>query len=342
MSDTVAYNSLLAITPQKWKGNRSLHLPVAGAARPWLCRGFERPLLIVLPDSRQARNFFADANSIRPLPELSGLPNVELMPEIAIASFADDPQMLEAQKAERGEAMSRWVDEGGVLLATPGALMGPISFGGDRLELVKGEEISRTRLIDWLQAKGYERVDIVWSPGQYTYRGGIVDLFDPKDSYPMRVEFFDDEIESMRFFATDTQRSVRNFSRGEARALSSRKNARIGDFFPPDMHVVFVEPPELENAADSYAWLRAGVERELAHDEPMTWLDIERALSLSPRVRLVASVARGENETGIMGLPNFRGRRRDLESYCGDLKSRGISVLIVSETEHFRDWAEKT
>ncbi|MDR1943734.1 MAG: DEAD/DEAH box helicase, partial [Synergistaceae bacterium] len=33
---------------------------------------------------------------------------------------------------------------------------------------------------------------------------------------------------------------------------------------------------------------------------------------------------------------------RDLESYCGDLKSRGISVLIVSETEHFRDWAEKT
>jgi transcription-repair coupling factor (superfamily II helicase) len=289
----------------------------------------------------------ADAESMRAIPEIAGLNGIEALPEIAIASFGGDRQMLEAQKAERGEAMFRWArsDDCGILLATPGALMGPISLGGDILALRKGGETSRSRLIEWLAAKGYERTDIVWSPGQFTYRGGIVDLFDPKDSYPIRVEFFDDEIESMRYFATDTQRSVRNFSKGEVHALSSRRNVSIDDFFPADMHVLFFEPSLLENAADSYAWLRACVVRD--QDEPdmadtPEWLAIEKSLSLYPRIRITAGAAKGENETRIIGLPNFRGRTRDLEVYCANLTSRGISIHIVSETAHFRDWAEKS
>jgi transcription-repair coupling factor (superfamily II helicase) len=286
----------------------------------------------------------ADAEPLRHALGSCGLPAVEALSEIAIASFADDRQMLEAQKAERGEAMSRWADCGGILLATPGALMGPISLGGDRLALRKGEGMGRSRLIEWLSAKGYERTDIVWSPGQFTYRGGIIDLFDPKDSYPIRVEFFDDEIESMRYFATDTQRSVRNFTRGEVHALSSRRSIRVDSFFPADMNVLFIEPSELENAADSYAWLRAGVTRDLdeADSEGLAeWRDIEKSLSLYPRIRITASVAKGENGTGIMGLPNFRGRRKDLEAYCGGLASRGVSVHLVSEAAGFRDWADK-
>lgn len=338
MSGSSILNRLDALDANAWQRNQSLHLPVAGAARPWICRGFERPILFILPDSRQVRDFSSDAASIRPLVE--GLPGVEILPEVAIASYSDDPQMLEAQKAERGEAMHRWAENGGVLLATPGALMGPLSLGGDRLVLVKGEETSRAHLIEWLGGKGYERVDIVWSPGQFTYRGGIVDFFDPKDVYPIRVEFFDDEIESMRYFATDTQRSIRHFSRGEVHALSSRKAITLDRFFPADMHVVFMEPVELENAADNYAWLRAGVERDLETSEPVLWNEVEKILSLYPRIRVTANVAKGEHKTQIMGLPNFRGRRKDLESYCRDLVSRDISIFLVSEAEHFRNWAE--
>jgi transcription-repair coupling factor (superfamily II helicase) len=343
--ETKTYNNLLAVEPRQWSANRSFHLPVAGAARPWLCLGFAHPLLVLLPDSRQVRNFIADADSICAIPEMGRLKGVEALPEIALASFGGDRQMLEAQKAERGEAISRWADCGGLLLATPGALMGPISLGGDRLALNKGCETGRSRLIEWLAAKGYERTDIVWSPGQFTHRGGIVDLFDPKDSYPIRVEFFDDEIESMRYFATDTQRSVRGLSRGEVRAISSRRSVSVGDFFPADMHVLFIEPAELENAADSYAWLRACVVRDQDEAEPddgPDWRAIQRSLSLYPRVRVTASAAKGEHETKIMGLPNFRGRTRDLEAYCGNLKSRGITVRLVSETPHFWDWAEKS
>ncbi|MDR0649820.1 MAG: DEAD/DEAH box helicase, partial [Synergistaceae bacterium] len=338
------YNSLKKVEARQWSANRSFHLPVAGAARPWLCLGFDRPLLVLLPDSRQVRDFMADADSIRAIPEAGRLNVAEALPEIALASFGGDRQMLEAQKAERGEAVSRWADSGGILLATPGALMGPLSLGGDRLALDKGHAAGRSRLIEWLAAKGYERTDIVWSPGQFTYRGGIVDLFDPKDSYPIRVEFFDDEIESMRFFATDTQRSVRPLSRCSVHALSSRRGVAIDNFFPADMHVLFIEPSELENAADSYAWLCAGVASdydEAGPDAGLDWRAVEKSLSLYPRIRVTAGAAKGEFRTNIMGIPNFRGRTRDLEAYCGNLASRGIAVRLVSEVEHFRDWAEK-
>ena len=329
--------SLRAFEPERWRRNQSIHLPVAGAARPWICRGFERPLLVVLANARAARDFLSDADSIRDYVEL---PPVAILPEVAIASFADDPQMLTAQKAERGEAMHRWSETGGVMLATPGALMGPFSLGGDVLALATGETTSRAHLIEWLSGRGYERVDIVWSPGQFTYRGGIVDFFDPKDAYPIRIEFFDDEIESMRYFATDTQRSVRNFSRGEIHALSMRRRASLDDFFPADMHVIFIEPAEIENAADNYAWLRAGVERDSGEaEESAQWRDVEKILALYPRMRITANFARGEHKSGIMGLPNFRGRRKDLESYCEGLEGRKVEVVLVSEAEHFRKWA---
>ncbi|MDR2780273.1 MAG: hypothetical protein LBB28_04025, partial [Synergistaceae bacterium] len=317
-----------------WRKNISLHLPVAGAARPWLCREFSRPLLVVLPNSRFVRDFSADADSMRPFAEL---PAVSVLPEIAIASYSDSSHIMEAQKAARGEVMDGWRAGGGILLATPGALMGPVSLGGDRMELACGPGVSRSFMLEWLHAHGYEKTDIVWTPGQFAYHGGIVDFFDPAYAWPVRVEFFDDDVESMRYFATDTQRSVGSFSRIEIRALASRRAVSIEDFFPSDAHVVLVEPSELENAADSYSWLRAGVDGA-GEDKALEWGDAERFLALFPRVRLAASIARAERGSGITGLPGFRGRMRDLEAYCLDVQRRGAVISLISEAEHFRDW----
>ncbi|MDR3075904.1 MAG: DEAD/DEAH box helicase [Synergistaceae bacterium] len=336
MSEMRTAGGVSLLDPSDWRGNILLHLPVAGAARPWICRGFDRPLLVVLPNSRFVRDFAADAEPMR---GFAKLPQISILPEIAITSLKDDPQMRETAIAARGEAMGRWNDSGGLMLATPGALMGPVSVGGDRMVIANGPGTSRSVLLEWLSGHGYEKTDIVWTPGQFTYRGGIVDFFDPSFSWPVRVEFFDDDIESIRYFATDTQRSVANFAKMDIRALTSRKTASLDDFFPPDMHVLFIEPSELENAADNYAWLMAGVEGgdELARD----WRGVERSLSLYPRVRASAGIARAERSCGITGLPNFRGRRRDLEAYCDDMTSRGVAMRVISEAEYFRRWASE-
>jgi transcription-repair coupling factor (superfamily II helicase) len=317
-----------------WRKNISLHLPVAGGARPWLCREFEHPILAVLPNSRSVRDFSSDADAMRSFAEL---PPVSILPETAIENNSDSTRILETQKAARGETLSGWREDGGILLSTPGALMSPVSLGGDKITLATGPGVSRSFLLEWLSAHGYEKTDIVWTPGQFAYHGGIVDLFDPSFAWPIRAEFFDDDIESMRYFASDTQRSVERFSRIEIRALTARHSAAIEDFFPQDAHVLFVEPGELENAADNYAWLKAETEGE-ERAETREWRDVERFLALFPRVRLTASVARTDAGSGITGLPNFRGRMRDLEAYCLNAESRKISVSVISEAEHFRKW----
>lgn len=337
MSSAAHPTQLSSLDAILWQRNSSLHLPSVGAARPWVCRGFRHHLLVILADSRQVRDFASDALSMM---SMTDLPSVEILTELAIASFEDDPLLHDTQKASRGETVLRWSEHGGILLATPGALMGSLSLGGERFELTTGYEVSRSRLLEWLNAAGYERADLVWTPGQYTYRGGIVDLFDPRDSYPIRVEFFDDEIESMRFFATDSQRSIKKFSHTKVHALTSRLTATLEGLFPPDMHVVFFEPSAIENAADNYSWLRSGVERQLEEGEAETWYDVEKKLSLYPRIRITGGASSSDYRTQIMSPPGFRGRRADLDAYSATLKSRSIRVHLISETEHSRKWAE--
>ncbi|MDR1133951.1 MAG: DEAD/DEAH box helicase, partial [Synergistaceae bacterium] len=317
-----------------WRRNISLHLPSAGAARPWICRGFEHPLLVILPNTRFVRDFAADAEAMRKYAEI---PSVSELSEMPINPFSADTQAYEAAKASRGEALGRWNDSGGILLSTPGSLMGPLSTGGDRITIAAGPGSSRSALLEWLSSHGYEKTDLVWTPGQFTYRGGIVDFFDPSYSWPVRVEFFDDDIESMRYFATDTQRSIASLTRLGVMALSSRRASKLTDFFPPAMHVMFVEPADLDNAADSYAWMSAGIEMAPG-DVRAEWLDVERALALFPRVRITAGVERAELKSGISGIPNFRGRSRDLEAYCGDMDKKGVRLALISMSEHFRKW----
>jgi hypothetical protein len=63
-------------------------------------------------------------------------------------------------------------------------------------------------LVEHLLSVGYTRVDVVEMPGQVTLRGGILDVYSPEMDRPVRVEFFGDEIESMRRFDPETQRSA--------------------------------------------------------------------------------------------------------------------------------------
>ena len=75
------------------------------------------------------------------------------------------------------------------------------------LTLRRGEEHIPEMLVDHLVSVGYTRVDVVDMPGQVTVRGGILDVYGPEMERPVRVDFFGDEIESIRRFDPETQRS---------------------------------------------------------------------------------------------------------------------------------------
>ncbi len=73
--------------------------------------------------------------------------------------------------------------------------------------LRRGEEIEMETLCAHLSEVGYTRVDLVEMPGQFTRRGGILDVYSPEADRPVRIELFGDEVETLRKFDPETQRS---------------------------------------------------------------------------------------------------------------------------------------
>ncbi|HZZ37797.1 MAG TPA: transcription-repair coupling factor [Acidobacteriaceae bacterium] len=81
-------------------------------------------------------------------------------------------------------------------------------YAGLAQVLRRGEEVDVDTLLAHLMSIGYTRNDIVEMPGQFTRRGGILDVYSPEADRPVRLEFFGDEIESIRKFDPETQRSA--------------------------------------------------------------------------------------------------------------------------------------
>ena len=84
----------------------------------------------------------------------------------------------------------------------------PTAFRGQVLALASGDAVDREALVDHLQAAGYERVETVTAVGQWALRGGIVDVFSPAGSLPVRIELAGDDVESLRTFDPTSQRST--------------------------------------------------------------------------------------------------------------------------------------
>lgn len=79
-------------------------------------------------------------------------------------------------------------------------------------KLKVGEKISSDFLIDLLMEYDFERVDFVVEPGQFSIRGGIIDIFSFSNDHPYRIEFFGDDVDSIRTFDTTTQLSLQSLN----------------------------------------------------------------------------------------------------------------------------------
>ncbi|MBE3070478.1 MAG: transcription-repair coupling factor, partial [Planctomycetes bacterium] len=99
-----------------------------------------------------------------------------------------------------------------VLVTTIQALMQPVPsprhLADNTLELAVGQEYSISRLRQWLAERGFRPAELVLEPGQYAMRGGIMDVFPPTAPVPYRLEFYGDDLESLRTFDPGTQRSL--------------------------------------------------------------------------------------------------------------------------------------
>src|SRR5215813_6724780 len=180
---------------------------LAGSARALviaeLLQRHPRPVLVVVASLADAHRFAQDL-------KFFGAAAVEF-PE-------REPQLWKGghhreAEAERALIVRRLTAaEPIAVVATPAALDTPLPTPGEfregTLRLATRDSLDRELLLEALEKAGYERVDTVVEVGQWSARGGIVDVFSPMHPSPARLEFDGDDIESIRLFDPTTQRST--------------------------------------------------------------------------------------------------------------------------------------
>lgn len=116
----------------------------------------------------------------------------------------------------RTEVLNKWYNDTNIrwVVTYPEALAEQVS-GRKEIEettisINRGEEMDMTELAKRLRADGFQTVDYVYEPGQFALRGSILDVFSFSNELPYRIDFFGDEIESIRTFNVETQLSEQN------------------------------------------------------------------------------------------------------------------------------------
>jgi transcription-repair coupling factor (superfamily II helicase) len=203
-------------------GERTLDLGgVAGAARGHLVRQLVRrslgPVVAVTADEESAdvlerdlRFFLAAGSEAGDSPAVVRLPIDEVLP---YDEFSPDRGLELARLrtlfllSQRG--LGRHTSALVLSVRALSRRLLPRRLVDDRAELLgKGGEIDRDELARRLQGLGYAHVPLVEDPGTFAVRGGIVDVFSPVYDKPARLELFGDEVESLRLFDPETQRTL--------------------------------------------------------------------------------------------------------------------------------------
>ena len=261
-------------TPAVAAGLWGSSAPILAAIVAERCR---RPLLYITAHEDEADDSLDDI-ALTGIDEPLWLPQLDASPE----DFDTDAEAL----SERLRVCVRLCDTDSsdnarpiVIVASIHALMQPVPSAaairdGSRTIAV-GQQLDPTDLVEWLTQQGFERADQVGLPGDYARRGGIIDIYCTAHTDPVRVEFFGDEVESLRLFDVGTQRSTHPVDsiRIPGRSVSSmappartrpgsdgapgRASTSFFAMLPPDTIIALHEPAEIQELGRTY-WQQLG------------------------------------------------------------------------------------
>lgn len=295
-------------------------MPLDGAALACSLR-FCKKTLVLLPNRQDALNLFSDAQIVK----------------TAEPFFLDEPPLDAVKLAEdevflrRGSVLSAWRNsEAGILITTPGGAVTPFRYGKVGLTLAAGQTVGRDKLTAWLAQNGYRRTELVWQPGEFASRGGIVDFFDPSERAPIRVEFFDEEIDSLRFFQPRTQRSFTTLPNFILRSVNQvekqNEQFQMGQF-----QMVLVQSKKLESSFDSFCELYNDLVPEKKRLAPDTFEKFLLSAGQHPRLRVTApGDISAQVSLDYEIVPYFKGDLRAARAYIDSRIKMGYKIHITS------------
>ncbi len=223
-----------------------------------------KTLLVVLAHPRDLDAWAGDVQSFSGTTSVT-FPAWDHLPDEDTVADEVAGQRLRLLKTLAGDSPPRFV------FTTIQALIQPVpdkvQLEASKRVLRVGQDTDLDELSRWLLDRGYRRADAVELPGEFSRRGGIFDLFSPDADAPYRLEFFGDEIESIRQFSPQTQRSLGEMPSAEVMSLPALSattspaatngekgiaRGALTDYLAASSWVVLVEPEDLSEAGKHY------------------------------------------------------------------------------------------
>ncbi|MBL8878031.1 MAG: transcription-repair coupling factor [Phycisphaerales bacterium] len=299
-----------------------------------------RPLLLLTAHADDADDSRDDIETaLGATPEL--FPQLETLPGEADPDDEVVGERMRIAMAVSGRASGtpRWLTA--PIHAVMQAVPSPEAIAAQSFSLGVGEAVDPERLVAWLAEQGFSRCDQVEAPGDFARRGGIIDAYSHAHRNPLRVEFFGDEIESIRIFDAGTQRSIESLTAVSIPALRVRAAAldvttNLLELLPADTIIALREPLEIQEMGRAY-FTRLNHPKGIYPVEAVFRLAAQRSQLFLERFagQLAESIA---FET--QSLPQFEARGADALKHLSELAAdRAVFVICDSapEAERFEE-----
>jgi transcription-repair coupling factor (superfamily II helicase) len=314
----------------------------------------KRPLAVVVPSDIDLEVLLLDVRAFHPAAgSVVAFPALDVNPYGSVPAHDDivRERLQTLDRCSRGRAevllapVRCWVER----------LQSPEQFRGNVIAIEAGTELDPELVAEHLVEAGYRHVSLVESLGEFTVRGGIVDVFPPTREHPVRIEFFGDEVESLREFNPRDQRSMRPIEELELPPAVSRAAddpdaadeadlaASLRDYLQEPLWV-FIEPEVIErNAAkwqeylDEHYHQAVAAGGDVAVPPPAALVHtMARATQTdAPRVTIseFASGQPGTHDLTAQSAPGYRGRLAELaHALKTDLDDHARVAVLLSRS----------
>lgn len=231
---------------------------LTGSSSALFLSRINRPLVIITSAQEEAERLYMDIRffmSLFPDPDSTEpllFPSLDILPH---GISKPDPKIL----GERIKVLSILIGGESLTLIThidaiTGSLPGKSEIENKSMILRPGDSVNRDTIGERLTEIGYRRVPMVAETGEFSTRGGIIDIYSPYHSNPIRIDLFGDEIESIREFDQGTQRSIKELDEGILLPLLENTGSlkeTVFDYLPEECIVVLDEPLRLNEWFDN-------------------------------------------------------------------------------------------
>jgi transcription-repair coupling factor (superfamily II helicase) len=223
--DAVLADPTVAATIARLRGAATADVSVAPGARAVLtaalartaggtsAQGMPRALLVGTATSREAEDLVAALSCLVPAETVALFPSWETLPHERLSPRSDTvgARLAVLRRLAHPDPDDTAYGPLAIVVAPIRAVLQPIAKGLGELRPVAlraGDTAPLEQVVEDLAAAAYHRTDLVEKRGEFAVRGGILDVFPPTEDHPVRVEFWGDEVEEIRWFKVADQRSL--------------------------------------------------------------------------------------------------------------------------------------